>query len=224
MPNKRFIVAIDGPAGSGKSTVARLVAKRLGFVYVDTGAMYRALTLKAIREDTNLKDAKALIDLAHKAKIKLKPTTTTKPRVFLDSKDVTKQIRDFKVTNAISHIAKVSGVRKEMVRLQRAIGKSKKAVFEGRDIGTVVFPKADKKFYLDADFKERVRRRHKELIQEGAPVSFEKLKVNLKIRDKKDIARRVAPLRKAKDAILIDTTNMSINKVVAEIVRNIGNR
>ncbi len=210
------IIAIDGPAGSGKSTVAKIVAERLGLFYVDTGAMYRALTLKALRDGLNLKDERDLERLAYSTDISL-----GKDRVFLDSIDVTDAIRTQEVTKNTSFIAKVGGLRGRMVELQRRLAAGKGAVLEGRDIGTVVFPDAEKKFYLDADFTERVRRRHKQLAGQGKEVSISQIEKDLKIRDNKDMTREIAPLKKAEDAISIDTTNMTIEEVVKKIIEYI---
>lgn len=217
------IIAIDGPVGSGKSTIARILAGRLGFIYVDTGAMYRALTLKALNGKIDLKNSRELVRLAAKTEIKLyQPNKKAKARVYLDGKDVTKKIRMSDVTNAVSYIAPVKGVRRHMVVLQRAIGNSKNAVLEGRDIGTVVFPDADIKFYLDASLKERVKRRFNELKAEGVKVPLRQLEKQIRLRDKKDKTRKIAPLKKAKDAIYIDTTNMTRPGVVKTLLEYIN--
>jgi len=217
-----MIIAIDGPAASGKSTVGRLVAKRLGYLYLDTGAMYRALTLKAIERGVDLKNERALIDLARKTQIDLKVGRGGELKVFLGQRDVTHEIRAPGITNEVSYIAKVGGVRERMVNLQREIGQKKNIVVEGRDIGTVVFPKADKKFYLDAHFKERARRRYKELCQSGRSVRLENVEEELCIRDEKDRTREVGPLKKAFDAIHLDTTHLTIEEVVDRICSNLG--
>ena len=207
------VIAIDGPAGSGKSTVAKMAAERLGLPYLDTGAMYRALTLKALKEGLDLKDERGLEELAYSAALSL-----DKDKVFLDSVDVTDAIRTPEVTRNTSFIAKVGGLRKRMVQLQRKLA-SRGAVVEGRDIGTVVFPDAEKKFYLDADFAERVRRRHKQLAEQGKEIPASRIEKDLKIRDNKDMSREIAPLKKAEDAICIDTTNMTIEEVVEKITK-----
>ncbi len=217
-----LIIAIDGPAGSGKSTVAKLVAEKLGFLYLDTGAMYRALTLKAIRKRIDLQDEKGLIRLMRQTKINLEEKTDGSLNIFLDGKDVTKEIRDQEVTNKVSFIARVGGVRQKMVELQRRIAKRRGAVVEGRDIGTVVFPDADKKFYLDANLNERIKRRFKELNQMGQSVLQEEVKQDISIRDESDRTRSIAPLKKAKDAICIDTTDMTVEEVVGKILAQIN--
>lgn len=218
-----MIIAIDGPAGSGKSTVAKLVANELGFLYVDTGAMYRALTLKAMQKGVDLKDESALIELAKKTSIKLEGQSDGRLKVFLDAKDVTNQIRTPEVTSNISYIANVPGVRQEMVKLQRRIGHSaeKGAVLEGRDIGTVVFPDAPKKFYLDASVEERARRRHKELLENGINTQLDRIEADIRIRDKKDQTRKVGALKKAADAILIDTTDLTVQEVIDGVLSRV---
>jgi len=211
-----MIIAIDGPAGSGKSTIAKLIAKKLDFLYIDTGAMYRSLTLKAMQEKLDLNDKNALIDLAKNTKIELNQKIEGRMQVLLDSKDVSSEIRTPEVTNNISYIADIPGVRAEMVKLQRSVGFSSKkgAVLEGRDIGTVVFPLAERKFYIDATPEERAKRRFKELAQDGIKVDIKQLQKDIQIRDAKDKTRPVGALKKAKDAILIDTTKLTIAQVV----------
>lgn len=215
--SKKLIVAIDGPAGSGKSTVSRMLAKRLGLLYLDTGAMYRALTLKAMRNNLDLNDEEALTGLARSTKIDLKESPG-KLKVLLDGEDVAGLIRTPELTNNVKYIARVSGVRKEMVRLQRSIGQARGAVLEGRDIGTVVFPKAEHKFYLDADEKERVKRRCKELAALGQNVSLEDMRRDVASRDESDMKRRFGALKKSEDAVIIDTTALSIDAVVGKIL------
>ncbi len=217
---RAVVVAIDGPAGSGKSTVSKRVARELGVLYIDTGAMYRALTLKAMRGKLNLEDTSALEALARSTKIDLKEVNG-KLSVSLDGKDVTALIRTPLLTSKIKYIARVPAVRSEMVRLQRAIGAKSGAVLEGRDIGTVVFPDADYKFYLDADLEERARRRHKELCELGQEVALEAIRDDIILRDESDTHRAVGALKKADDAIFIDTTNLSIEEVVKKILSRI---
>lgn len=213
-----MIIAIDGPAGSGKSSVAKEVAKRLGFLYVDTGAMYRAITLKATKANIDLKDEEALVAVTRKTEIDLKMEEGNL-KTFLDGEDVSLAIREQELTNKVFYIARVSGLRKYMVKLQRSLANSTHgAVLEGRDIGTVVYPDADKKFYLDAQFEERVRRRYKELREMGQEVSQDEVKADVRSRDHSDKTRQVAPLRKADDAIYIDTTKMSIEEVIGKVI------
>lgn len=209
-----MIIAIDGPAGAGKSTVAKRVANELGFLYIDTGAMYRALTLKVLEEKIDIKNAPQIIEIASKANIDLINEKDESLKVLLDGKDVTSQIRQARITKFVSDIAKINDVRKFMLKLQRSFGKRGSCVLDGRDIGTVVFPDADKKFYIDAQFKERVKRRYKELTGLGQDVTASDIESDLANRDTIDSTRQVAPLKKADDAIYIDTTNMTIEEVV----------
>lgn len=218
--NSKVVVAIDGPAGSGKSTVSKRIAKRLGLLYIDTGAMYRALTLKAMRRGIDLKDEAALVELAHSTRIDLDGSGTAL-KVILDGEDVTGLIRTPELTNNVKYIARVPDVRHEMVRLQRAIGEKSGAVLEGRDIGTVVFPDATYKFYLDADVEERARRRHRELLESDAKVDFEAIKKDVVVRDESDMKRRVGALKRAADAIFIDTTSLTIDEVVEKLISHI---
>ena len=214
---KKVVVAIDGPAGSGKSTVSKRVAKVLGLLYIDTGAMYRALTLKAMRLKMDLQDADALTELARSTKIDLAGESGAL-KVYLDGEDVSAPIRTPELTNNVKYIARVPGVRGEMVALQRAIGRKCGAVLEGRDIGTVVFPDAKFKFYLDADVEERSRRRHKELIETNQKVSLDDIKKDVVVRDESDMKRDVGALKKAPDAIFVDTTKLSIDEVVEKLL------
>ena len=216
MRNK-ITIAIDGPAGSGKSSVSKIVAKKLGLLYIDTGAMYRALTLKAIDNGINLEEETVLIELAHNTKIELihqeKQTV-----VLLDGRDVTEKIRETSVTNNVFYLARSEGVRECMKKLQRKIAEQGNVIMEGRDITTVILPDADYKFYLDASFKERVKRRRKELEQNGRQVVESGLSKDIKIRDKRDLTRKIAPLRKANDAIVVDSTGMSLEEEAKTVI------
>lgn len=217
------IIAIDGPAGSGKSTVAKLVANRMGFLYIDTGAMYRALTLKAMEKKIDLRDEDKLVELCRKTKIALKSTEAVL-RVFVDGREVTSEIRRPEVTNNVHYIASAPAVRELMVEMQRKLAIESNVVMEGRDIGTVVFPGADKKFYLDADFDIRVQRRYQELNQKvrGDDLDRKKLAGQLEARDGRDQGRKAGPLRQASDAMRIDTSGLSIKQVVDLIVKKCG--
>ena len=216
-----MIIAIDGPAGAGKSTIAKITAKELGFLYIDTGAMYRALTLGLLEANIDIKDTKRIIAMAKKSKIDLISNPDGTLKVLLDGCDVSSQIREPRITKHVSDVAKIKGVRKVLLELQRKFGEGGNCILDGRDIGTVVFPNADKKFYLDANFKERVRRRHKELKDLGQDVTSSDVDSDLRYRDTIDSTRKVAPLKKADDAIYIDTTDMSIEEVVEKVLNYI---
>jgi cytidylate kinase len=223
-----FVVAIDGGAGSGKSTTARGVAKRLNFFYLDTGAMYRAFTLKYLR--TVLKD---IYDIPKKIDmdvvLDLIKTTTIDLRqkdsqslVYLDGDDVTVEIRTQRVSNFVSQISAIPEVRESMVKRQREIAENKKVVCEGRDIGTVVFPDAQVKIYMDADIQIRAQRREKELIEKKIKVPLDEVVKNLKFRDTYDSTRKHSPLKKAQDAIVVNTTDLTIEQeidLVEKIIR-----
>ncbi len=216
MRNK-ITIAIDGPAGSGKSSVSKIIAKRLGLLYVDTGAMYRALTLKAMRNGIDMEKETDLVELAHNTEIELihREDETV---VLLDRQDVTEKIRGADVTNNVFYLARAEIVRECMKRLQRKIAEKGDVVMEGRDITTVILPDADYKFYLDASFEERVKRRRKELEQNGRQVAESGLSKDIEMRDKKDLTRKIAPLRKAKDAIVIDSTGMSLEEEAETVI------
>jgi len=214
-----MIIAIDGPAGAGKSTVSKMLAKKLGFLYIDTGAMYRALTLKAIENKIDIKDTDVVVKMAHNTVIDLINNPDGSLKVLLDGRDVSKEIRQPFITKTVSDIAKIKGVRVVMCDLQRKLGKQKDSVLDGRDIGTVVFPDADKKFFVDADFKTRVDRRYKELIALGEKVTPLDIEKDLHNRDTIDSTREFAPLKKADDAIHVNTTDMSIDQVVAYLLK-----
>src|SRR3989338_7961141 len=217
-PSSKLIIALDGPAGSGKSTTARALAQQLGVPYIDTGAMYRAATLKAMRAGIDLKETKKLIKTARSVSIRFEEGRGGKQRVILDGKNVTDAIRRPELTKNVFYVAQEPLIRREMVKKQRELGRKGGAVMEGRDIGTVVFPDEDYKFFLDADPKLRAKRRYKELIAAGKRVTFEKVLNDLKRRDATDIHRKEGPLRPAKDAIKIDTTSLTIQETVDRIL------
>lgn len=219
--NNPIVIAIDGPAGAGKSTIAKEVAKQLGFMYLDTGAMYRSLTLKALRHHIDLNDEDGLAALARETTIDLQIGKDHTLKVLLDGADVTEEIRTPEVTNSTFYIARLGKVREVMVERQRAIGKAANVVAEGRDIGTVVFPKAFKKFYLDANFEERTKRRFLEMKNKGVEVVSNDVQKDLQERDNKDFTRKVGPLKKADDAIVIDSTHMSIPEVVQMVIATV---
>ena len=218
-PKKETVViTIDGPAGAGKSTVAKELARRLGFAYLDTGAMYRALTLKALRKKVRLEDEAALITLANNTTIDIGTDEQHALKVLLDGELVTEEIRTIEVTNSTAFIARVPGVREAMVIRQREIAARRSVVVEGRDTGTVVFPNATHKFYLDANFKERSRRRVAELKNKGQGVDEVIISNDLQERDEKDLTRKVGPLKKADDAVFIDSTGLSIEGTADKIL------
>lgn len=214
---KKLSIAIDGPAAAGKSTVAKIVAEKFSYIYIDTGAMYRAITYKAQLADINLDDEEALFQLLQNTQIELFPGPNGQ-LVFLDGKDVTNEIRSSEVTNCVSIVAKHKLIREEMVHRQQQFAVHGGVVMDGRDIGTFVLPKAEVKVFLLASVEERAKRRHLENIQKGYPSDLEKLKEEIATRDKIDSEREVAPLRKAMDAIEIDTTSLTIYDVVDKIV------
>jgi len=218
-----MIIAIDGPAGAGKSTVAKILAKKLNFLYIDTGSMYRALTLKAIEGSIDIKDTARLTQMVKASRLDLMNNPDGSMKVLLDDKDVSLSIREPRITRLVSDLAKIKEIREVMLGLQRKLGRQRDSVLDGRDIGTVVFPDADKKFYIDADFKERVARRYKELKGLGQDVTPEAIEADLKNRDTIDSTREFAPLKKADDAVYIDTTDLTIEEVVNKILGEIKN-
>jgi len=216
---KSFIVTIDGPAASGKSTAAYLLSKRLGFVYLDTGAMYRALTWKALQNLIDFENQELLSKMAENTKIDIFPREDTPgAMVFVDGKDVSNFLRTPQINRWVSVLSRVRGVRSAMTKLQREIAKEKSVVAEGRDMGTVVFPWADVKIFLTASLKERAKRRWKELQEKGVNCSIEEIKKELELRDKIDSEREIAPLKKAEDAFVVDNTNLDICQTLERLL------
>jgi cytidylate kinase len=213
------VVAIDGPAGAGKSTIARKVAARLGFTYIDTGAMYRAVALWALRQKVAWDDMHRMEQLALAAEIELSPG-----RIFLNHEDVTDAIRTPDVSNGASKVAVIPGVRRAMVAKQREMGERASVVMEGRDIGTVVFPAADVKIYLDADPGERVRRRLRDVRAQGDAITEKQLALEMQERDRRDSTRSDAPLAQAPDAIYLDTTPLTLEQVEEAILKIVRER
>jgi CMP/dCMP kinase len=216
MSEKRVIVAIDGPAGAGKSTVAKRIADKLGFVYINTGAIYRAVALWAIRLGVDLHDMHRLEQLAKEAKIEL---AANNGHVTLNGEDVTEAIRDWRVSEAASKVSAVPGVRRALLAIQRRMAEQNSVVMEGRDIGSVVFPHAQVKIFLDAHPEERARRRALELEEEGQDADFEAVSGELKARDERDRRRSESPLVQAPDAELVDTTGRSLEQVEQAVLR-----
>ena len=207
-----MIIAIDGPAGSGKSTIAKLIAEDLGLVYLDTGAMYRLVTLKALN-DGILGNLDKIIKMLDKLRIDIKENG-----FYLDDTNVSEEIRKPVVSENVSDIAAIREVREKMVDLQRKFSESKNVILDGRDIGTVVFPNADVKIFLIADAKERANRRYRELVAKGENVKIEEIYENILKRDKIDSTRKESPLKKANDEIEVDTTSKNIEEVKNEIL------
>ncbi len=215
--HKRLTIAIDGPSGAGKSTVGRTLAERLGYLYVDTGAMYRAVALKVKERPSLLEDEAELSALVSSLRIRF-VRKGGQTLVFCDGEDVTSLIRSPEISRLASEVSKRRVVREALVRKQREMGKGGGVILEGRDIGTVVFPDADIKFYLDADRKERGRRRFKELVDQGIEVDFNETLREVEQRDFNDMNRSLSPLRKAEDAIFIDSTGRTVEEVVEEMI------
>lgn len=220
MDNRITRIAIDGPAAAGKSTVAKLVAENLSFVYVDTGAMYRAFTLKVIRTNTDINNIEAVSKLLENTNIELIYHDDGQ-KVLLDSQDVTNEIRLHEINQKVSNVAQIEIVRKEMVHQQQKLASNKSIVMDGRDIGTHVIPNAEIKIFLVASAEERGKRRHNENISKGITSNLNDIIREIEERDQIDYTRKISPLVKAKDAIEIDTTSLSIEEVVKLILTEV---
>lgn len=217
MQEQNTAIAIDGPAAAGKSTVAKIVAEKLKYIYVDTGAMYRALTLKVLNLDIDPSDEEAVLEVLLETDIEL-TNESNGQRVLLDGQDVTNEIRHQPVSANVSYIAKLPTVRKEMLKRQQELAKDRGVVMDGRDIGTHVLPNAAVKIFLVASVEERAKRRHEENMAKGIPSELDQLKKEIQQRDEIDSNREIAPLTKAEDAIEVDTTSLSIEEVVDRIL------
>ncbi len=221
---QKLTIAVDGPAGSGKSSVARRVAAMLGYLYLDSGAMYRAVALKALRQGIAPGDEARLTELARNTHIELQPPTAEqeaaglKNRVFLDGREVTEEIRTAEVARAASLLATIAGVREVLVAEQQRAGAGGGVIMEGRDIGTVVFPRAELKIFLEASPEVRAERRWKEHLEKGEAMTLEQVLEEVRDRDRRDRERKVSPLIRAKDAVLIDNTAMGIEETARVIV------
>ncbi|MCX7975866.1 MAG: (d)CMP kinase [Bellilinea sp.] len=218
-------IAIDGPASSGKSTIGVRLAERMGYLFFDTGIMYRAVTLAVIREGIDVNDEAEVTRLANCVHIDVRTPSVADGRkedVLLNDEDVTWAIREPEVERWVSKISAYAGVRKAMTELQRQIGKRGKVVMVGRDIGTVVMPDADLKIYLDASLEERARRRYHELVQRGEAVQFEDVLEGLKQRDRIDSSRDIAPLKPAEDAVILNTDGLSVEEVLGRVFELCG--
>lgn len=214
---ENYAIALDGPSGSGKSTVAKSIAKRLGILYLDTGAMYRAVGLNALMCGVDTRDWKSVEKVLEKTDVRVAYADSGQ-RIYLNGEDVTDKIRTPEVSRAASDVSAVPAVRLAMVELQREIAKSASVVMDGRDIGTYVLPNAKYKFFLTAAPEERARRRHAELEAKGLICSYEDVLREMLERDKNDSSRELAPLKKAGDAELVDTTNMTVEQVIEHII------
>lgn len=211
-----MIVAIDGPAGSGKGTVTKVIAGRMGLINLDTGATYRCVALEALRRGVTLEEKDKIVELVDGLNIEFKHENDF-IRVFLNGEDVTSEIRSIEVTKIVSQISSIVPVRLKMVDLQRKMAEGKDVIMEGRDIGTYVFPNADIKIYLDADVEERAKRRYKENMEKGINTSYEEVIENIKIRDENDKNKEIGALRVAKDAIIVDSTKMTIEEMADKV-------
>ena len=221
LKRKKLTIAIDGPSGAGKSTVARSLARRLNYIYIDTGAMYRSVALRVKEKSISPEDEPALNQLASSLQITF-ARKGEQLHVFCDGEDITEAIRTPEISRLASAISRQKGVREALVRMQREMGKEGGVVLEGRDIGTVVFPDADVKFYLDAESDERVRRRYHEMVEKGVKVDYKETQEELVQRDHHDMYRVHSPLKKADDALLIDSTHRSVEEVVKEMIGTIS--
>ena len=214
---KKFIITIDGPAGAGKSTVSKTLAKKLNYIYLDTGALYRALAYKTLKLKISLDDVSAIANLCSSTTVLLK-NIDGEMKVSVDGEDVEEKIRTEEVGLAASKISTFAVVRERLLNLQREAGAQGGIVAEGRDMGSVVFPHADYKFYLDAKLEERIKRRYEELLEKGASVEYKSIQKDMFVRDKQDKQREIAPLKAPDDAIIIDSDNLSAAEVVEKII------
>lgn len=211
-----FIVAVDGPAGSGKGTVTKRIEKELGLVNLDTGATYRCVALDAIRHGFKAEDEEKIIKMLNDVNIKIEKKDG-KDVIFLNGEDVSKEIRDLPVTKMVSQISSIIPVREKLIEIQRGLANGKNVIAEGRDIGTVVFPDANVKIYLDANEKIRAERRYKEYLENGVNTTYEEVLESIKTRDMNDKNKKFGALKKADDAIVVDTSNKTIDEVTEEV-------
>lgn len=210
------VIAIDGPAGAGKSTIAKLLAKKIGYTYIDSGAMYRALTLKVLKEKADLEDTEGIVEIAKNTDIDFNNNS-----IYLDGANVDVLIREENVNRNVSYVAAIPEVRRIMVELQRKVSENKNVVMDGRDVGTVIFPDAWLKLYITASVEERADRRCKEMLQKGCAADISEIKEQIQKRDYIDSTRCDSPLKKAADAICLDTTGKGIDDVLNEVMHYI---
>ena len=218
-----MIVAVDGPAGSGKGTVTKKIEEKLGFLNLDTGATYRCVALQVLRENVSLEDKEKIVKIANEINIKI-DNKGEKDVILLNGEDVSKEIRTKEVTAIVSQVSSIIQVREKMVEVQRKLAQGKNVIVEGRDIGTVVFPNADIKIYLDASEEIRAKRRYEENKQNGIDTTYEEVLENVKMRDYNDMHKKVGALKKADDAIVIDSSNLTIDEVTEKIEDIIKNK
>ncbi|MFH1422018.1 MAG: (d)CMP kinase [Planctomycetota bacterium] len=216
---KNHIIAIDGPAGSGKSTVSKLLAKRLGFIYLDSGAIYRTITLACMRKKINMESQEEILNVIHQTDIRITEST-----IYITAENISNEIRTPEVTKNVAYIASSPAARTSIVSLEQKIVKDKNAVVEGRDTGTVVFPDATIKIFLEASSEERAKRRFEELHKKGINVDYENVKKEIERRDDSDKSRLVGPLVCAPDAIVVDTSKLSIEQVVSKLEEIVTNK
>lgn len=209
-----FVVAIDGPAGAGKGTITQLIGEKLGLVNIDTGATFRCVALKMIQEHINIKEEQKIEEMLNEINIEM----FSDGKIFLNREEVTHRIRENDVNDFVSPVSVLPIVRNKLLEVQREIAEGKNVIMEGRDIGTVVFPNADVKIYLDATAEERARRRVLQNQEKGIESSYEEVLEGIKDRDKRDSTRKIAPLKRAEDAIYVDSTNLSVEQVVEKII------
>jgi cytidylate kinase len=223
MKKNGLIITIDGPAAVGKSTMGKLIARELGFLYIDTGAIYRAITWKVLKNNINVNDENIISNLVSNTCVTIEKVNCKSLNdyyhIFVDGEDITEEIRNPRIDQNVSQIARLPKIRKQLIYLQRKLAEKGNIVMEGRDIGSVILPQADIKFYFTASEEERIKRRYRELINKGYRIDYEEVKKQIIQRDKIDSKRKYAPLIKAKDAILIDSTEKSIEEAKDNILK-----
>lgn len=218
-----FVVAIDGPAGSGKGTITKLVSEKRNLVSIDTGAMYRCVALDCLNNGIDVEDIEGIERILDKIQIELKKIDGVQ-KVFLNGEDVSKEIREPRVDEVVAKFAAVKQIRDKVTPMQREMGKTQNIIMEGRDIGTVVFPNADVKIFLDCSIEERANRRYKQNLEKGIKMTYEEVLENIKERNRLETERDIAPFVKPEDAITVDSTNLSIDEVVEEVLKIIDEK